>query len=62
MEMSRALVPPGAVNRDARTGPCAHRGRSRAAVAAIARWLRRTLADAMRAWALAAGVPPDLSG
>jgi hypothetical protein len=27
---------------------------------AIARWLRRCLADAARAWALAAGVPPDM--
>ena len=31
-----------------------------AAVRATARWLRRALADSARAWALAAGVPPDL--
>ena len=62
MEMNTALVQPAAVSRDARTGPPAHRGRSRAAVPAIAGWLRRALADAARAWALAAGVPPDLSG
>ena len=61
MEMSRALAPPAAaVSRDARTGPSAHRGRGRAAVPAIAGWLRRALAGAARAWALAAGVPPDL--
>ena len=62
MEMSKALVHSGAVNRDARTGPWAHRGRSRAAARAVAGWLRRALADAARAWALAAGVPPDLYG
>jgi hypothetical protein len=60
MEMNTALVQPAAVSRDARTGPPAHRGRSRAAVHAVAGWLRRALADAVRAWALAAGVPPDL--
>ena len=60
MEMSRALAPPAAVSRDARTGPSAHRDRGRAAVHAVAGWLRRALADAARAWALAAGVPPDL--
>ena len=62
MEMSRALVQPGAISRDARTGPAAHSGRSRAAARAVARWLRSALADAARAWALAAGVPPDLYG
>ena len=62
MEMNTALVQPAAVSRDARTGPPAHRGRSRAAVHAVAVWLRRALADAARAWALAAGVPPDLYG
>ena len=31
-----------------------------AAVRATARWLRCALADSARAWALAAGVPPDL--
>ena len=61
MEMSRALVRPGAVSRDARTGPSAHRDRGRAAVHTIAEWLRRALADAARAWAQAAGAPPDLS-
>ena len=62
MEMSRALARPGAVSRDARTGPWAHRGRGRAAVHAVAMWLRRALADTGRAWALAAGVPPHLHG
>jgi len=62
MEMSRALARPAAVRRDARTGPAAHRGRSRAVVHAAAGWLRRALADAGRAWALAAGAPPDLYG
>ena len=60
MEMSRALAPPSAVSRDVRTRPWAHRDRGRAAVHAVAGWLRRALADAARAWALAAGVPPDL--
>jgi len=60
MEMSRAVAHPGAVTREARTGPWARRGRGRAAVRAIAGWLRRALADAGRAWALAAGVPPNL--
>ena len=40
--------------------PTAHRGRGRAVVRAIAGGLRRALADSARAWALAAGVPPDL--
>ena len=62
MEMNTALVQPAAVSRVARTGPPAHRGRSRAAVHAVAVWLRRALADAGRAWALAAGAPPDLYG
>ena len=62
MAMSRALVRPGTVSRDARTGPWAHRGRGRAAVHAIAGWLRRALAGAGRAWAVAAGVPPHLYG
>ena len=62
MEMSRVLVQPGAVSRDARIGPPAHSGRSRAAARAVAGWLRRALADVARAWALAAGVPPDLYG
>ena len=40
--------------------PTTHRGRGRAVVHAIAGGLRRALADSARAWALAAGVPPDL--
>lgn len=40
--------------------PTAHRSRAPAAVHATARWLRRALADSARAWALAAGAPPDL--
>jgi len=34
--------------------------RHAAAFHAIASWLRRCLADAGRAWALAAGVPPHM--
>jgi len=34
--------------------------RQAAAMHAIARWMRRCLADAARAWALAAGVPPGM--
>jgi hypothetical protein len=34
--------------------------RQAVALHAIARWLRRCLADATRGWALAAGVPPDM--
>jgi hypothetical protein len=60
MEMNTALVQPAAVSRDARTGPPSHGGRSRATAHAVAGWLRRALTDAARAWALAAGVPPDL--
>ena len=56
-----ALFHPGAVNRKASTEPWANRSRrGRATLNAIALWLRRGLADAARAWALAAGVPPDL--
>jgi hypothetical protein len=54
------LVGPEAVDRGTGIEPWAHRSRGRAAVHAIAPWLRHTLADAARAWALAAGVPPDL--
>ena len=42
------------------TRPQARRGRGRGAVDATARWLRRALAESLRAWAVAAGVPPDL--
>jgi hypothetical protein len=49
-----ALVHPGAAGRDLSTQPRADR-RGPAAL-----WLRRALADCARAWALAAGVPPDL--
>jgi len=55
-----ALVHPGAVNREASTEPWASRSRGPVTLNAIALWLRRGLADAARAWALAAGVPPDL--
>jgi len=44
------------------TGPSAHRHRHRPAFEAIARRLRRACAHSARAWALAAGVPPDLTG
>jgi hypothetical protein len=56
----QALVHPGAVNREGSTEPWANRGRRPAAFKAITLWLRRGLSDAARAWALAAGVPPDL--
>jgi hypothetical protein len=51
---------PGAAGREAGAQPRADRRRGPAAVHATARWLRRALADSARAWALAAGVPPDL--
>jgi|SRR6516165_2103668 len=56
----QAVVLTEAVNREASTEPRANRGRGPAAVTAIALGLRRALADSARAWALAAGVPPDL--
>jgi len=40
--------------------PTANRSIGRAAFHAIARSLRRAMTDSARAWALAAGVPPDL--
>jgi hypothetical protein len=40
--------------------PPADSSRGLAAINAIAVWLRRALAQSARAWALAAGVPPDL--
>jgi hypothetical protein len=57
---SQAPACPGAVNREASTEPRANRSRGRAAVNAIALWLRHALTEPSRAWALAAGVPPDL--
>jgi len=56
----QAAVHTEAVNRTAGTEPRAGRSRGRAAAGAIALWLRHALADAARAWALAAGAPPDL--
>jgi hypothetical protein len=47
-------------NREAIAEPRADSSRGPAAFNAIAVWLRRALADSARAWALAAGVPPDL--
>lgn len=55
-----ALVHPEAAGRAASAQPRANRRRGPAAVRATALWLRHALADAARAWALAAGVPPDL--
>jgi len=54
-----APVHPDAAGRE---GGAQYRANTRcpAAVRATARWLRRALADSARAWALAAGVPPDL--
>lgn len=40
----------------------AKRGRHRPASEAIVRWLLHAVADSARAWALAAGVPPGLTG
>lgn len=40
----------------------ARRGRQWPASEAIARWLLHAVAESARAWALAAGVPPGLSG
>jgi hypothetical protein len=50
---------PDAAGREAGAQPRADT-RCPAAVRATARWLRCALADSARAWALAAGVPPDL--
>jgi len=44
----------------ARAEPWAARSRGQTALQVIGLWLRRTLADSARAWALAAGVPPHL--
>ena len=57
-----APVYPATAHSAASTKPRAGRGRSPAAWHAVARWLRRALADSARAWALAAGVPPHLYG
>ena len=55
-----ALVYTEAGNREATVEPRTDSSRGPAAFNAIAVWLRRALADSARAWALAAGVPPDL--
>lgn len=55
-----AIAGPEAAGRQASSQPRAHRGWGRGAVDASARWLRRALAESLRGWALAAGVPPDL--
>ena len=55
-----ALAGPEASGHEASTQPRAYRGRGRLALDATARWLRRALAESLRGWALAAGVPPDL--
>jgi hypothetical protein len=57
---SQVLVHPETVSRETGTEPWAHRGRGPAVCDAVALWLRCALADSGRAWALAAGVPPDL--
>jgi hypothetical protein len=59
-EGARNAGRPGAVTREASVGSWADRSPSPAIINAIVWWLRRALADAARAWALAAGVPPDL--
>ena len=55
-----ALVRPATDKRVTTAEPQDDRSRGPAALNAIALWLRRALADSARAWALAAGVPPDL--
>lgn len=40
----------------------ANRGRHRPASEAIVRWLLHAVADSAPSWALAAGVPPGLTG
>ena len=54
-----APVHPEAAGREAGAQSRANT-RCPAAARATARWLRRALAESARAWALAAGVPPDL--
>jgi len=54
------LVRPEAGNCGATAELRADRSRRPAAFNAIALWLRRGLAQSARAWAIAAGVPPDL--
>ena len=56
----QALLPPGVVNRGGDAEPWAILSAGPAVSNAIALRLRRVLADSARAWALAAGVPPDL--
>jgi len=51
IEMSRLV---------AGTVPVGGRRRQAAVFHAIARWLPRYFAEAARAWALAAGVPPEM--
>jgi len=55
-----AFVHPEAAGREPSAPPCASRSRCPAARYATARWIWRALGDSARAWALAAGVPPDL--
>ncbi len=57
-----APVCPEAGGRQASVAPRPHRSPGPAAFHATARWLRRYLAESARAWALAAGVRPDLYG
>jgi hypothetical protein len=56
----QALAHPAAATGQASGPPRIDRSRVRAARRATGRWLRRYLAESARAWALAAGVPPDL--
>ena len=51
---------PGSPRIDADSRATPDRSRGPGAFHALAPWLRRALADSARAWALAAGVPPDL--
>lgn len=56
----QALADPEAQGHEASTRPLARPGWGRNTLDATARWLRRALEESLRAWALAAGVPPDL--
>ena len=55
-----ALAGPEAPGHKASAQPRADRGWGRVALDATSRWLRRALEESLRAWAVAAGVPPHL--
>jgi hypothetical protein len=51
----------GTASHEASADPRTDRSGGHAVFHAATRWLRRALAESARAWALAAGVPPDLN-